>query len=58
MEERVQYLLKPYAKHDTLEPEQQRAVLIDLVQLERMLLPVLNQVRKAQGKRPVIVPKG
>lgn len=30
----------------------------ELVTLERMLTPLLNQVRTLQGKRPVIVPKG
>jgi hypothetical protein len=33
-------------------------LLIDLVTFERLLIPMLNEVRKAQGKRPVIIPKG
>ena len=30
----------------------------DLLQLERFLTPLLNQVRAMQNKKPVIVPKG
>jgi hypothetical protein len=37
---------------------QEQAFAIDLVTFERMLIPMLNEVRKAQGKRPVIIPKG
>lgn len=32
--------------------------LIDWAHLERILVPVINAVRKAQGKRAVILPKG
>lgn len=63
MEARVAYqtdstnLLQTCDKPCTMEAGQAVA-LLDLVQMERMLIPLLNQVRKAQGKRPVIVPKG
>lgn len=36
----------------------QASMTVDLVQLERMLIPLLNWARKAQGKKPIIVPKG
>lgn len=48
-------LLQSSQNSATLEPEQES---IDLQNFERMLIPVLNWVRKAQGKKPVIVPKG
>jgi hypothetical protein len=54
----VQYkVLQTSCNPDTMEHEQPSAPL-DLLQIERMLLPLLNYVRKAQGKKPVIVPKG
>lgn len=31
---------------------------IDWEHIERMLIPVLNIVRKNQGKKPIIVPRG
>lgn len=30
---------------------------IELEQLERQLIPVINSIRKRLGKRPVVVPK-
>lgn len=49
-------LLQSRDKPCTMEAGQAIA-LLDLVQMERMLIPLLNQVRRAQGKKPVIVPK-
>lgn len=43
--------------HDTISAEQVFVNLPDLAQTERVLIPLLNQVRKLQGKKPVIVPK-
>lgn len=38
--------------------EQERpSASIDLDKMERMLIPLLNEVRKAQGKKPIILPK-
>lgn len=53
----VQTPLNPDANHVTLEQAQPDASL-DLFQIERMLLPLLNEVRKQQGKKPVVVPRG
>lgn len=53
----VRYLLKPDSNSGTMEQEQTCAPL-DLAQMERMLIPLINSVRKAQGKKPIIVPKG
>ena len=53
----IRYLLNNYADRDTLEAEHVPATLPDLVVLERQLIPLLNWVRKVQGKKPVIVPK-
>lgn len=50
-------LLQTLCNPATMELEQPGAPL-DLLMMERMLLPLLNQVRRAQGKKPVIVPKG
>ena len=54
----VQYLLKDYANSDTLDTEQLPVAPLDLAHLERQLIPLLNWVRKLQGKKPVIVPRG
>jgi hypothetical protein len=60
-EERVSYiatnLLQSRDNGCTIEQGQTSAP-VDWLHLERMLLPLLNTARKAQGKRPVIVPKG
>lgn len=62
-EERILYgtaqggLLNTEPNHATLEPEQSLLVIVDWLQLERMLLPLLNYARRMQGKKPVIVPK-
>jgi hypothetical protein len=61
-EERAPYrvdanLLQSRDNSCTMDTEQP-AILLDPLQLERMLLPLLNYARKAQGKRPVIVPRG
>jgi len=50
-------LLQTSRNSCTIEQDQLCAPL-DLFQIERMLIPFLNQIRKAQGKKPVIVPKG
>lgn len=60
MEKRVLYsathtLLQPATNNATLEQEQAP---LDLAHIERQLIPLLNWVRKMQGKKPVIVPKG
>jgi hypothetical protein len=52
----VQSLLKPDTKHVTLGHEQMPAP-VDWASFERQLIPLLNWVRRAQGKKPVIVPK-
>lgn len=49
-------LLQTPCNPATIEQERTEAPL-DLFQIERMLLPLINQVRKAQGKKPVIVPR-
>lgn len=55
----AQSLLKPDANHATMDARVTVELdLSTLTQLERMLTPFLNEVRRAQGKRPVIVPKG
>lgn len=55
----VAYLLKSEQERATLEPDQSPAELpSDWAQFERMLIPMLNYVRKVQGKKPVYVPKG
>lgn len=40
----------------TIEQEQPSAS-FDLSKLERMLIPIINEVRKQQGKKPIFVPK-
>jgi hypothetical protein len=45
-------------KHNCSVMKQEQTCVIDLVTFERLLIPMLNEVRKAQGKRPVIIPKG
>jgi len=65
VEERVAYLeqrlLKPDANHVTLEECQESSdglrATNDWAQLERMLIPLLNHVRKVQGKKPIVVPR-
>lgn len=54
----VNYLVQSEQKHDTMESVAPHVSVRDLAQLERMLTPLLNQLRKMQGKPPVIVPKG
>lgn len=59
-------LLKPTSNGDMITPEQRRRLLAcgldelerEASELERALVHVLNHLRKMQGKRPVIVPKG
>lgn len=62
-EERVQYgstnLLQTLGKPDIMDVQPcADAEQIDWAHLERILVPVINYVRKAQGKRAVILPKG
>jgi hypothetical protein len=37
---------------------EQLPIPVDPAHLERILIPLLNWARQAQGKRPVILPKG
>lgn len=61
-----QTLLQTSRKPDTLEPEQRRRLMArsldeleaEAILLERTLIQMINQVRRMQGKRAVIVPKG
>lgn len=50
-------LLKPAPNCDNVEMQEQQSN-IDWAEVERALIPLLNKVRRAQGKKPVIVPKG
>lgn len=54
----AQVLLKSDIIHVTLEPQQDCQERADWAQMERMLIPLLNHVRKVQGKKPIIVPRG
>lgn len=56
-EYRTQSLLNVDINHATLDDKPLESD-SDWAQMERMLIPLLNYIRKAQGKRPVIVPKG
>lgn len=53
----VRYLLNGVQSCDTLDAEQLPAAPLDLAHLERQLIPLLNWVRKLQGKKPIIVPR-
>lgn len=62
----VYEVLQTPRKPDTLQPEQRRRLLArsldeleaEAILLERTLIQMLNEVRRLQGKRSVIVPKG
>jgi hypothetical protein len=64
VEERVSYqtsndtLLHPEVNRATIEPGQAPGAPFDPAYLERILVPLLNWARQAQGKKPVILPKG
>jgi hypothetical protein len=49
-----QYLLKPYANHDTLGTEL-HTLRADLEEIERRLIPLLVTVQRALGKEPSIL---
>lgn len=50
-------LLQPDINSANMEPTQMPAP-PDPAHLERMLIPLLNWARRAQGKKPVVLPKG
>lgn len=62
-EQRVPYLLQTVDKNATMEQEPIMEPIgigsqnIEWLEIERMLIPLLNRVRKAQGKKPIILPR-
>lgn len=56
----VHYLLNPDTNHAIMDADKVVATQdsSDWAQMERMLIPLVNYVRKKQGKKPVVVPKG
>jgi hypothetical protein len=54
----IDTLLQRPDNNDMIDARQPCAGVPDLQEAERMLIPLLNWVRRAQGKKPVIVPKG